>query len=334
MSTHESPQVITQVVERTGIITLDRPKALNSLSYDMITQLADILGQWRDDDAIEQVVIRSAGKHFCSGGDVKAAREGILSGNADHVDRYFEEEYALNLDIARYPKPYIALVGGVDMGGGLGVSAHGSHMVVSEEAFASMPEMNIGFVTDVGMSWLLQNLPGHPSQALGAFLALTGYRLTADDMLATGLATHKVAAETLEGLAERIATEGLGVLDEVALEPGPSALEQWYEPIDALFDGPWADISARLGENPEFAELVGELTAQASPSALVAAAELIRVNANRDLEAALRNELALGSVLTREPDFAEGVRAVLVDKSRDASFAPQPEPDRYRAVLR
>lgn len=332
MTSHDAPQVTTDVVERTGIITLDRPKALNSLNSAMVSLIAEALAAWRDDDAIDQVVIRSSSKHFCAGGDVRAAREGVLSGNADEVDRFFAEEYALNLEISRYPKPYIALVGGVDMGGGLGVSAHGSHLVVTEEAVASMPEMNIGFVTDVGMSWLLQRLPGHPSRALGAFLALTGYRLTADDMLATGLATHKV--DSLDGLAERIAAEGLGVLDEVAVEAGPSTLEPWYEQIDAVFDGTWSEITERLGDYPDLAKLVGELTAQASPSALVAAAELIRVNAERDLEGALRNERALGALLSREPDFAEGVRAVLVDKTRDACFAPQQGPEKYREVLR
>ncbi len=323
--------VATSVVEKTGIITLDRPKALNSLSGEMIDLIAAALDAWRGDEGIEQVVIQSSGKHFCAGGDVRAAREGVLGGDAEGVDDFFEREYALNLAIDRYPKPYIALVGGVDMGGGLGISAHGSHFVVAEGAFASMPEMNIGFATDVGMSWKLQNLPGHPSLGLGTFLALTGYRMSADDMLATGLATHKVAS--LEGLAERIAREGIGVLGELALAPGESELEKLYGPVDEVFVGPWAEIRGRLGEYPELAALTEELTAHASPSALVASAELMRANSACDLEGALRNERALGAVLMREPDFAEGVRAVLVDKSRDASFALEPDPGKYRAVL-
>ena len=332
MNAQETAPVTTEVVERTGIITLDRPKALNSLNGEMVALIAGALDAWRDDDAIDRVVLRSSGKHFCAGGDVRAAREGVLSGRAADVDRFFEEEYALNLAIDRYPKPWISLVSGVDMGGGLGISAHGSHMVVTEDAFASMPEMNIGFVTDVGMSWRLQHLPGHPSRALGTFLALTGYRMSADDMLATGLATHKVAS--LDGLAERIAGEGPDVLDELALEQGPSELERWYPQIEEVFTGSWAEITARFADHPELRELVDELTAQASPSSLVASAELMRANAAHDLEGALRNERALGALLSREPDFAEGVRAVLVDKSRDPRFAAQPEPGKYRAVLR
>ena len=322
--------VKTEVRGTTGVITLDRPKALNSLNPEMARAIDEILKQWRDDDTVTQVVIQSSGKHFCSGGDVRAARDGVLEGRLDEVDTFFADEYAMNLDIANYPKPYIALCSGVIMGGGMGVSAHGSHMVVTEDAFASMPEMNIGYITDVGMSWLLQNLPKHPSQALGAFLALTGYRLTPDDMLATGLATHKVAS--LEGVQDGIVEHGPGYLDEIALEQGESQLAALYSDIETTFTGSWAEIRERL--DGEFGEKVQELTKQASPSSLVAAAELIAANASQDLAGALDNERRLGAVMVREPDFAEGVRAVLVDKDQAPKFAPEADPSKYRAVLR
>ena len=212
----------------------------------------------------------------------------------------------------------------------MGISAHGSHMVVTEDAFASMPEMNIGYVTDVGMSWLLQHLPKVPSLALGKFLALTGYRLTPDDMLATGLATHKVAS--LDGVLDGIVAEGPGYLDSVALKPGESQLSSLLDDIEPTFQGSWAEIQGKL--DGELAELVAKLTAQASPSSLVAAAELFTANASEDLAGALDNERRLGAVMTREPDFAEGVRAVLVDKDKSPNFAPQPEPGKYRDVLR
>ncbi|MEX3504660.1 3-hydroxyisobutyryl-CoA hydrolase [Corynebacterium sp. LK2510] len=328
-----SEPVQTKVVNTTGIITLDRPKALNSLNREMVTLIGEALDAWRKDDAITQVVIQSSGKHFCAGGDVRSAREGILAGNGEEVDAFFAQEYAMNLDIANYPKPYIALLKGVTMGGGLGVSAHGSHVVVAEGAFASMPEMNIGYITDVGMSWHLQNLPGHPSQGLGTFLALTGYRLTPDDMLATGFATHKTAS--VDGLAERIAEEGLGVLDsaEFTTEAQQSELARWFEEVDEVFIGSWRQIRAALDAHPQLRELTDELTQQASPSALVAAAELMQANASVDLATALENERVLGAMVSREPDFAEGVRAVLVDKTQDAQFAPEADPAGYRAVL-
>lgn len=322
--------VTTEVRGTTGVIALDRPKALNSLNPGMARAIDAALDAWRDDDAVEQVVIHSTGKHFCSGGDVRAAREGMLDGREAEVDAFFTDEYAMNLKIANYPKPYIALCSGVIMGGGMGVSAHGSHMVVTEDAFASMPEMNIGYITDVGMSWLLQNLPKAPSQSLGVFLGLTGYRMSPDDMLATGLATHKVA--TLDGVLDGIVAHGPGYVDTIALGAGESELLSLTGDIDSAFRGPWAEIQEQL--SGELAELVEQLTAQASPSSLVAAAELFAANAVQDLAGALDNERRLGAVMLREPDFAEGVRAVLVDKDHAPRFAPQPDPAKYRSVLR
>lgn len=329
----QNPPVRTEVRGTTGIITLDRPKALNSLNTEMVDIIQGALDTWRDDDAIEQVVVQSSGKHFCAGGDVRAVREALLEGNNEEVERFFNEEYAMNVDIANYPKPYVALCNGVIMGGGMGISAHASHMVVTEDAFASMPEMFIAYITDVGMSWKLQNLPKHPSQGLGSYLGLTGYRMSPDDMLATGLATHKVAS--LDGVLDGIVEKGLGYLDEVALKQGDSELAPLIDVAERTFTGSWAEITAKLEEAPEdFRAGVEKLLEGASPSALVAAAELFEANADKDLATAIANEAALGAVVYQEPDFAEGVRAVLVDKTKDADFAPQPGPEKYRAVLK
>lgn len=324
--------VLTEIRGATGVITLDRPKALNSLNPEMVDVIQEALNAWRDDDAVEQVVVQSSGKHFCAGGDVRLVRDGVLDGKLAEVERFFGDEYTLNVDIANYPKPYIALCNGVIMGGGMGISAHASHMVVTEDAFASMPEMFIAYITDVGMSWKLQNLPKRPSQSLGAFLGLTGYRMSADDMLATGLASHKVAS--LDGVLDGIVEKGIGYLDEVALEQGESELEQLIDGAEQTFTGSWDEIQANLAKAPdEFRAKVDELMVGASPSALVAAAELFEANAGKTLEEAIANEEKLGAVVYREPDFAEGVRAVLVDKTKDAEFAPQPAPEKYRAIL-
>ena len=327
-----NPPVRTDVVRSTGVITLDRPKALNSLNPDMLYPIIDALKAWREDDAIEQVLVVSSGKHFCAGGDVRYAREAIMAGRHEEVDEFFRREYEMNLMIAEYPKPYISLVSGVVMGGGLGLSAHGDRLVVTPDAFASMPEMNIGYFTDVGMSWRLQNLPGHPTLGLGMFLALTGYRLNAHEMVATGLATHLV--ESLDGLAERIINEGVEVLDEVAVEPEFAKfeeLEELYVLIDDVFTHPWPEIKERL--DGRLAEVVEPLIVQASPSSLVASAELMLANSHCDLATALQNENKLGLMLRRENDFLEGVRAVLVDKSNDATFEPEPEPEKYRDAI-
>ena len=330
MSENTNQPVRIDVAQSTGVITLDRPKALNSLNPDMLYPIIDALEAWRDDDAIEQVIVQSSGKHFCAGGDVRYARENIMAGNHEHVDEFFTREYAMNYMISQFPKPYISLISGVDMGGGLGISAHGSHFVVTPDAFASMPEMNIGYFTDVGLSWTLQNLPKHPSQGLGTFLALTGYRLTANDMMATGLATHLV--DSLDGVAERIINDGVETLDDMSIEPGDAEITQLYELVDDTFIGPWSEIKQQL--TGRLGDVADPLLEQASPSSLVATAELMDANSRQDLKGSLDNELRLGEVIRRETDFLEGVRAVLVDKSNDAQFAPEPSPEKYREVLR
>lgn len=319
------------VQQSTGVITLDRPEALNSISPEILFPVIDALEEWREDDRVECVVVTSSGKHFCAGGDVRWAREMEMAGRGEEADDFFSREYEMNLMISQYPKPYISLISGMVMGGGLGLSAHGSHVVVTPNATASMPEMNIGFFTDVGMSHRLQNLPKHPSLDLGMFLALTGYRLNADDMMATGLATHLV--ESLEGLEEKIIAEGPGVLDELAVEPGPSELEKLYPLIEGAFSGPWSEIKSKIDADPALAEVVQPLIAHASPSSLVATSELMLANSRHDLAASLDNERRFAQFLLREPDFREGVRAVLVDKTKDAEFQPEPEPEKYRDVL-
>lgn len=319
------------VEQSTGVITLDRPKALNSINPEILFPVIEALEAWRDDDAVEQVVVASTSKHFCAGGDVRYARETVLDGRGEEADEFFSREYGMNLMISEYPKPYISLISGVVMGGGLGLSAHGSHIVVTPDVSAAMPEMNIGFFTDVGMSHRLQNLPGKPSLDLGMFLALTGYRMNAGDMMATGLATHLV--ESLDGLKDRIVAQGAGVLDEVAVAPGESELEKLYPLIDGRFSSPWSEIANTIDSDPELVAVVAPLLKQASPSSLVATAELMMANSRHDLAAALDNERRYAEMLLREPDFSEGVRAVLVDKSNDPSFAPEPGPEKYRDVL-
>ncbi|WJZ07279.1 putative enoyl-CoA hydratase echA8 [Corynebacterium glaucum] len=329
-NTDTEAKVLTEVRNTTGVITLNRPKGLNSLDYDMIKIIDAALREWAEDDQVERVVTTSNSKHFCSGGDVKYARQAILDGDEATVDQFFADEYDMNLRLANFGKPYIALANGVIMGGGMGVSAHGSHFVVTEDAFASMPEMNIGYITDVGMSWTLQNLPKRPSKNLGKFLGLTGYRMTPDDMLELGLATHKVAS--LDGLLDRIVEEGELSLDDASVAPSSSTIAQYFDDIEATFDGSWPEIEARL--EGAFGDFVRSLIAKASPSALVAAAELFEANAKHDLEGALENERVLGELIRREPDFAEGVRAVLVDKDQEPKFVEQPGPEKYRDVLK
>lgn len=338
MTTPTESPVLVSVRHHTGVLELNRPKALNSLNPEMVEIITRSLEQWRDDDSIAQVLITSTSdRAFCAGGDVRHVRDAILAGREEAVDRFFSDEYAMNHMIAGYPKPYIAVMDGIIMGGGLGVSAHGSHRVITERAWASMPEMAIGYITDVGISYASQRWPGS-SPAVGAFIGLTGYRLNEADMMYTGLATDII--EDAEAFIEDLIGLGVdGALGEHRTEvQEESRLVGWRDDIEATFcHTSWAEIDAALEshDNQEFVQEVRTFMANGSPSATVATAELYAANRSAaDLRAGLDNEERLGELIRRQPDFLEGVRAVLVDKTQDAQFTPAHDPAEYREVLR
>src|ERR1700744_1717593 len=178
--------VITRRDGRVGRILLNRPRALNALDLNMIRACAAILETWANDPHVDAVVIEGAGdRAFCAGGDIRALRDGQLSGDRGSVDQFFREEYALNLPIATYPKPYIALIDGICMGGGIGVSVHAPYRVATEHAVFAMPETAIGFFPDIGATFFLPRLPGQ----LGTYLGLSGTRVQGADSVHAGLAT-------------------------------------------------------------------------------------------------------------------------------------------------
>ena len=184
-----------------GLITLNRPKALNALTGAMCTAIDAQLVRWRDDDAIRAVIIRGTGERaFCAGGDIRALYQAALGGAADMTD-FYRREYRMNARIKHFPKPFIALLHGIVMGGGVGVSIHGSHRIVDANALFAMPETGIGLFPDVGGSWFLPRLPGE----IGMYLALTGSRLGASDMFYSGIATHSVRVQHWEMLIDRLA---------------------------------------------------------------------------------------------------------------------------------
>ncbi len=188
------------IVERrghAGLITLDRPKTLNALDHGMITAIDAALSGFEADPAVRHVVIRSTSpKAFSAGGDIRTIVEDIRAGRFDEVERFYWDEYRLNSRIKHYPKPYVALVGGIMMGGGVGVSIHGSHRVASEGLVFAMPEVGIGLFPDVGGTWFLPRMPGR----FGTYLALTGERIRAADALHVGVATHHVPAAAIDDL--------------------------------------------------------------------------------------------------------------------------------------
>lgn len=320
--------IVSSVRNHTGVIELNRPKALNSLTPEMIDLIAASLAQWRDNDEVEQVLFLSTSpKAYCAGGDVRYAREGVQEGKLGDVDKFFAEEYTLNGDIAEYPKPVIVLIDGIAMGGGLGISAHGTHRVVTDKTFASMPEMNIGYVTDVGMAYAAQRAVGTRGKAspeLAKFWGITGYRMYAADLVWSGLATHYVANG--EAFASTVIEEGLAAaLSQHATAPsGEAPLAACIDAIeDAFSHDTWQDITAALDSYPELKQQVEKLTAQACPTSIVAAMELFRAEQEcSSVREALEMETNLGAFMYRRADFAEGVRAVLVDKTNDAAFEP------------
>ena len=217
------------------------------------------------------------------------------------------------------------------MGGGLGLSMHGSHRVITDNAQAAMPEMAIGFCPDVGASWKFSRMKSKnfgPSIAMAVFLCTTGWRMTAADMLYTGLATDYVAAGDIQSFIDMVIAESLDEALEFYAEPRPinSKLKEFHEDIEATFAfDSWAEIEQALDshENKDFVEHVRELLKPANPTSLVAAVELIHANAEvPDIRRALDNEYTVGATLRRQKNFAEGVRAVLVDKDRNPSFDP------------
>ena len=303
-----------------GLITLNRPKALNALTLGMIHAMTERLGDWAEDPNIAAVLIQGAGeKAFCAGGDVLAL---IRPGNESFIEGFFRDEYRLNRMIFRYPKPYIALVDGIAMGGGVGVSVHGRYRIATERTLFAMPETGIGMFPDVGGTWFLPRLPG----ALGLYLGLTGARLGAADCLHAGLAEAYLPlgrhGELLAGLAKGRWPETL--LAELGGDAGPAPVADHARAIDRCFSaGSVEAIVERLrGEGGAWAEKTLAALERNSPTALKIAFRQIREGAALDFEGCMVREYRLSQRVVASNDFREGVRALLVDKDMSPQWAP------------
>lgn len=309
--------VIATTQGRVGRIVLDRQRALNALDAGMIAAIAEALEAWREAPDVHAVTIEGAGERaFCAGGDIRAVRDAALAGDGAAIAAFFSDEYALNLAIARYSKPYVALIDGFCMGGGIGVSVHGAYRVASEHAVFAMPETGIALFPDVGATYLLPRLPG----ALGMFLGLTGTRITGADAVHAGLATHFVSRTKLPALREALSRDGVAALGVHAAALPAFSLAPQMEAIDRCFSAPSVgEVLARLRVEGAWGENVMTTLRAMSPSALAWSFDIIHAGAGRTLEACLEAELALTARVTMHPDFAEGVRAMIIDKDK----APQ-----------
>ena len=313
--------VIARKDGRIGRILLNRPKALNALDIEMIRAIAGALEQWRDDPHVHAVVIEGAGERaFCAGGDIRAVRQAAIENRLADVEAFFAEEYALNAVIASYPKPYIALVDGICMGGGIGVSVHGAYRVASEHAMFAMPETAIGFFPDVGASYFLPRLPG----SFGIYLALTGARVLGGEAAFVGLATQYTPRSQIAELSLMLAEHGPAALARFAETAPTGALAAEHHAIARCFGvGSVAEVFRALeAEGGEWADTTLATLRSMSPSALLWSWKLIQDGAGRTLPQCLDAELKLTRNITRHPDVLEGVRAMVVDKDRQPKWQP------------
>ncbi|QII07432.1 enoyl-CoA hydratase/isomerase family protein [Rhodococcoides fascians A25f] len=305
-----------------GHIVLNRPEALNSLNGAMIEGIRDALDAWRDDDAVASVLVTSGSpRAFCAGGDIKAIRQAVVDGDHDAGPQYFAAEYDLDELIANYPKPYIAVIEAAAFGGGLGISIHGSIRIVTENAVLAMPETAIGFVPDVGSSYFLSRLPGR----VGRYLALTGTRITGSDALALGLATHFCPSEVVDELKADIlaGTDIHEALERHTTAPSSTELSFDAEAVAAVFEKEsLVDIIDALECDTPWSRTTKTQLATLSPTSLMATDALIARGADSTLRECLDRELRMATWIITEPDFAEGVRAVLVDKDRAPQWKP------------
>ena len=328
-------QLVGDGARKVGRLTLDAPKTLNSLTLDMVEVLAETLLIWRDDPCVAAVFIDGAGdKAFCAGGDVQALRNSSLAtpgGPCEYAENFFAREYRMNYLLHTYPKPIVCWGHGVVMGGGLGILAGCSHRVVSERTRIGMPEITIALFPDVGGSWFLNRMPGQ----VGRFLALTAANINATDALFAGLGSHFLGADQREAVVNQLAaqawsddadsnrkavTDLLSALAPSAEQPA-AQVEPVLSDINSLMAGDdLAVIVDRVenysGEN----EWLQKAKAGLLHGSSLAACWIFRqLNETRDasLSEVFRSELRLGANVLRFPEFAEGVRALLVDKDRN-----------------
>ncbi len=327
--------VLTRIANRTGIITLDRPKALNSLSLEMVRALTDVLRAWEHDAQVEAVVLTSSSeKALCAGGDIRFFHEvghATPMGGSALLEDFFTEEYALNHLIHFYPKPYIAIMDGVVMGGGMGIAQGGPDCglrIVTERTKMAMPEVNIGLFPDVGGSHFLSHAPGQ----LGNYLGLTGLTIGAADALYIGLADVFVPVAELPALQALIAsTQGAGLPAAIrafaapfAAMAGASELQVRRKSIDAHFGA--ASVAAIMGslegDATPFAHKALAAMRQRSPLLMCVTHELLARGAALDVAGCLRMERSLVRHNFEHGEVLEGIRALVIDKDNAPQWNP------------
>lgn len=332
MSSQVEPEVLLEKVGNAGVITMNRPKVLNALNMTMIRQIYPQLKKWENDKETDVVIIKGAGgKAFCAGGDIRAVTEAGKVGDSLAED-FFREEYILNNTIGVCKKPYIALIDGITMGGGVGLSVHGRFRVATEKTMFAMPETAIGLFPDVGGGYFLPRLRGK----LGLFLALTGFRLRGRDVQRAGVATHFVESKKIPDLEKELLDLKSPSVDDISKvldsfqnqssldSEKPFVLEKHISDIDRLFSSSSVEgiVQNLKADGSEFANKQAETLSKMSPTSLKITYRQLKEGATLSLADVLVMEYRLSQACMRGCDFYEGVRAVLVDKDQSPKWSP------------
>ena len=308
-----SDDILIRTDRRAGRITLNRPDALNALTWPMCRAIAEALADWRDDDAVDLVLIDGAGRAFCAGGDIREMHARGLAGDHDYGRRFWADEYRMDRALARYPKPVVSFLQGFTMGGGVGVGCHALHRIVDGTSRIAMPECAIGLVPDVGGSLLLARAPGR----LGEFLGLTGTRMGPGDAILCGFADRFVPSGWDELRDALCATGDPSCIDAAAAPPPEAPLAALIDFAAECFAGETLrDIlnALRATDDPEAVRALEKID-DISPLSAACTVELIhRVRGLDRIEDALRMEYRFTSRASEEADFVEGIRALIIDK--------------------
>lgn len=312
-----------------GIIRLNRPRALNSLTLGMVRAIAEALDHFSADADVATVVMAGEGERgFCAGGDIRALHESGRDGTPA-AENFWREEFRLNHRIATYPKPYVVLMDGITMGGGVGLSSHGRHRVVTERTRFAMPETGIGYFPDVGATWLLPRAPGE----IGIWIGLTGLEVGAADVIYAGLADVQVSAfqlpelvDTLAGLSRAASHRDVdAVMKNLSDDPGKGSLRENSDMIQRTFRSSKVSeiLLALQGEASDFAVETQRALQTRSPTSLTLALRLLREGKqSRNLAECLRREFGVCLQILRGSDFYEGIRAAVIDKDRNPKWLP------------